>query len=191
MKFTVLARSFVPLLLAFGILTGCAGGLPPAAELTASPPQYQIAANDQLRVTVFDEESLSGEHVVTSEGNIAFPLLGDIQVAGRTPSDVRELIYERLSPDYMSDPRINVEVLSYRPVYVLGEVGRSGTYDYVPEMTATQAIAAAGGYTYRADKSRVIIRRRDDPQERTYELRSDRPVWVMPGDTITVGERYF
>ena len=184
-------KSFIPLILALGVLPGCAGNLPPEAELTAEPPQYQLAANDQMRITVFDEEALSGEYIVTPEGNIAFPLLGDIAVAGLTPSEVGELIYQRLSPQYMSNPRINVEVLSYRPVYVLGEVGRSGTYDYVPEMTATQAIAAAGGYTYRANKSRVVIRRRSDQQERTYELRSDRPVWVMPGDTITVGERYF
>ena len=96
-----------------------------------------------------------------------------------------------LSEGYLNDPRVSIEVLNFRPIYVLGEVQRSGEFSYKPELTATQAIALAGGYTYRAQKNRVFIRRADSDQELTYELSSGHPVYVAPGDTIRVGERFF
>ena len=138
-----------------------------------------------------DEEALSGQHTVTSEGDISFPLLGDIVAAGKTVGEFRSELVQRLSPDYLVDPRISIEILNYRPVYVLGEVERAGEFKYAPELTVTQAVALAGGYTYRADRSRVFVRRAGQPQEVTYELSSERPVYLSPGDTIRVGERYF
>lgn len=171
-------------------LAGC-GSNPPLTRSTEAPPVYLLAPGDSVKVTVFGEESLSGDHVVTAEGDISLPLLGDVPVAGKSLSQVRSVIVDKLSPDYLADPRVSVEVLNYRPIYVLGEVENAGEYKYSANLTATQAIALAGGYTYRADRGRVFIRRSYDGAERTFELSTERPVWIMPGDTIRVGERYF
>jgi len=184
-----LALAILLFLSAFQI--ACAGNIPPVAEAPAQPPAYQIAPGDKMRITVYGEESLSGEHAVTPEGEIAFPLLGNVSAAGRTIEQLHATLADKLSPDYLVNPRIRIEILNYRPIYVLGEVTRSGAFDYVPDLTATQAVALAGGYTYRADRSRVIVRRAGGAQEVTYELRSDRPVYLSPGDTVRVGERYF
>lgn len=172
-------------------LSGCAQSAPPLAETPAQPPQYRLNAGDEIRVTVFGESALSGTHTVTSEGDIAFPLLGDMPVAGKSLPEVRDTLMNRLSPDYITNPRVGVEVLNYRPIYILGEVERAGEYKYAVQLTALQVVAMAGGYTYRADKGRVFIRRGDETDERTYRIAPGRPVWIMPGDTIRVGERYF
>lgn len=172
-------------------LSACAGNTPPIATDGYEPPVYRLAAGDKLQVTVFGEEALSREYVITSTGDISFPLLGDVPAAGRTSAELREDLATRLAQGYMNDPRVNIEVLNYRPFYILGEVESSGEYPYSNDLTVTQAIALAGGYTYRAEKDRVFIRRAGSEQEFTYELGSDRPVYVNPGDTIRVGERYF
>ena len=187
------ARSIASLFLALllGLTAACCGNIPPLADAPAEPPQYRMVAGDQMRITILDEEALSGQHTVTSEGDISFPLLGDIVAAGKTVGEFRSELVQRLSPDYLVDPRISIEILNYRPVYVLGEVERAGEFKYAPELTVTQAVALAGGYTYRADRSRVFVRRAGQPQEVTYELSSERPVYLSPGDTIRVGERYF
>ena len=187
-RYMVAAVLLVPLVMS---QAGCAGNLPPLAEAPAEPPLYRIAAGDKMRITVFGEEALSQEHAVTSEGDIAFPLLGDVQAVGMTIDELRARLIEGLSPDYIVDPRISIEILNYRPVYVLGEVSGAGEFPYVAELTAEQAVALAGGYTYRADRSRVFVRRAGNAQEMTFELNSERPVYLSPGDTIRIGERYF
>ncbi len=188
------ARFFYALslsLLGVGTLAGCAGGAPPLAADPYAAPLYRLVASNQLRITVFGEEALSKNYTVTSAGDISFPLLGDIPAAGKTPQEFTAFLTEQLSNGYLTDPRINVEVLNYPPVYILGEVSRAGDFKYRPELTALQAIALAGGFTYRADKSRIFIRRAGSDNEFTYELDQGRAVYVLPGDTIRVGERYF
>ena len=101
------------------------------------------------------------------------------------------MISDGLSNGYLNDPRVNVEVLNYRPFYILGEVTRAGEFPYATDMSVLQAVALAGGYTYRADQRRVFIRRAGSDQESTYDLASGRTVYIQPGDTIRVGERYF
>lgn len=173
------------------LIGGCAANLPPIGQNSGVPPVYRLAAGDRLSVTVFGEEALSREYVVTSAGDISFPLLGDLPAAGRDPLELSRDLTARLSDGYLNDPRVNIEVLNYRPLYILGEVTRSGEYAYRPEMTALQAIALAGGYTYRADRRRLFILRAGESQELTYEVSSQEPVYVMPGDTIRIGERFF
>lgn len=173
------------------LVTACAGSLPPVATDGFTPPVYRLSAGDRLNITVFGEEALSKEYIVTSEGDLAFPLLGDLPVLGKTGSELAADITKGLDAGYLNDPRVNVEVVNFRPFYVLGEVGKSGEYPYSTNLTVTQAIALASGFTYRAEQRRVYIRRAGSEQEMTYELTSDRPVYVRPGDTIRVGERYF
>ena len=82
-------------------------------------------------------------------------------------------------------------MLNYRPFFILGEVNKPGQYPYVDGLTLAQAVATAGGYTYRANNARVFVRHKDQAQETLYSLANGAPVWVLPGDTIRIGERYF
>ncbi len=173
------------------LVVACASNIPPVATDGYAPPVYRLASGDRLNITVFGEEALSREYVITSAGDLSFPLLGDLPAAGRTPAEVRSAITSGLSSGYLNDPRVNVEVLNFRPIYILGEVSKPGEYPYSTDLTIEQAVALSGGYTYRADKRRVFIRRVGTGEQRTYELSADAPVYVSPGDTIRVGERYF
>lgn len=173
------------------LTTGCAGTIPPAGTAAYQPTEYRMAAGDRLRITVFGEEALTREYAVSSAGDLAFPLIGDIPVVGKTVNELQEILIAGLSKGYINDPRVTAEILNYRPFYVLGEVAKSGEFPFSDDLTVQQAVALAGGYTYRADQRRVFIRRRGQAREETYELTTERPVFVSPGDTIRVGERYF
>jgi polysaccharide export outer membrane protein len=185
---SLLALTLTVLLASLG---ACGGGTPPLATDLGAPLVYKLSVGDKLSITVFGEAALSREYVVTSAGDISFPLLGDLRAAGRSLQDLSAEISEKLSHGYLNDPRVNIEVLNFRPIYVLGEVQKSGEFAFKPELTALQAIALAGGFSYRADKGQVYILRAGSDQELTYELDKGRAVYVLPGDTIRVGERYF
>jgi polysaccharide biosynthesis/export protein len=175
------------------LLSGCAGaGAPPisSAEVAAGLESYRLGAGDRLRVTVFNEPALTGEYNLTPGGVLAFPLIGMIDASGRTIDAVQQDLTARLGEGYVNDPRVSVEVLTYRPFYILGEVNRPGEYAYASGMTVEQAIARAGGFTYRANEKTVFLRRQTGTGESAVPLRSAQ-VGVLPGDTIRVGERCF
>lgn len=175
-------------------LSGCAStGAAPlsSAEAQMGLGAYRLGAGDKLRITVYNEPSLSGEYAVSSAGEVAFPLIGMVPADGRTVQDITQLLTTRISDGYMKDPKVSVEVLNYRPYYILGEVQRPGQYPYVAGMSVEQAVAAAGGFSYRANPKKVNLRRTPDPAEKSVQLRSGEVVAVMPGDTIRVLERYF
>jgi len=174
-------------------LGGCAGaGAPPisTAEVAAGLESYRLGAGDRVRVTVFNEPSLTGEYNITPGGALAFPLIGMVSAGGRTIDAVQQELTGKLAEGYVNDPRVSVEVLTYRPFYILGEVNRPGEYSYASGMTLEQAIARAGGFTYRANEKTVFLRRQTATGESSVPLRSAQ-VAVLPGDTIRVGERYF
>lgn len=155
------------------------------------PTIYRLAAGDRISITVFGEESLSREYAVTSQGDLAFPLLGDMPVANLTVGQLQDMLRARLSEGYLNDPRVTVEVLNYRPFYILGEVNNAGEYPYSDGLTVIQAVAQAGGFSYRADRDTIYIVRAGQGGEESYDIESGRPVYVAPGDTIRIGERYF
>jgi protein involved in polysaccharide export with SLBB domain len=176
-------------LLFLAFLAACGGHVPPVAEMSATPPVYRLGAGDKIRITVFGEEALSREYSITSAGILSFPLIGEVKAAGQSPTELGADLTKRLSAGYLNDPRVSIEMMGYRPFYILGEVERAGEFPYVTDLSALQAVALAGGYTYRADRRRLFIRRAGETEERTYRL-DGRPVWILPGDTIRVGERY-
>jgi polysaccharide biosynthesis/export protein len=151
---------------------------------------YRLEPGDRLRITVFNEPTLTGEYVVTAEGSISFPLIGDVPARGSSMTQVRDVLRTRLADGYLNDPRIAVEPVNYRPYYILGEVNRPGEYPYSVGLKIEQAVAAAGGYTYRANRRTAFLRRTDDAQEKRVNVRKQ-IVRVLPGDTIRIGERYF
>lgn len=175
------------------MLGGCAGaGAPPisTADVAAGLESYHLGAGDRVRVTVFNEPSLTGEYNITPGGALAFPLIGVVAAGGRTIDAVQQELTSKLAEGYVNDPRVSVEVLNYRPFYILGEVNRPGEYSYASGMTVEQAIARAGGFTYRANEKTVFLRRQTGAGESAVPLRSAQ-VAVLPGDTIRIGERYF
>lgn len=175
------------------MLGGCAGaGAPPisTAEVAAGLESYHLGAGDRVRVTVFNEPTLTGEYNITPGGALAFPLIGVVAAGGRTIDAVQQELTTKLAEGYVNDPRVSVEVLNYRPFYILGEVNRPGEYSYASGMTVEQAIARAGGFTYRANEKTVFLRRQTGKAESAVSLRRAQ-VAVLPGDTIRIGERYF
>jgi len=170
-----------------GALSACATPLPPAVDVT-NPPEYRLGPADQIRITVFNEPELTGPYVVGSQGTIAYPLVGSIRAAGLTIPEFTEALRAALS-EYVRNPSVSVEVANYRPFFILGEVQRPGTYPYSASLTVMNAVATAGGFTYRANRNRVFIRHATETEERTYPLTPATP--VLPGDTVRIGERLF
>ena len=153
------------------------------------PPAYRLGSGDQVRIIVFGEEDLSGEFFVDGSGTVSLPLVGEVEAAGKTLQEFRTDLETRLRDGYLNDPRVSAEVLNYRPFYILGEVEESGEYPYTDGLTVMNAVARAGGFTYRANTRVVYIQRADTNTEEEIELTPS--LRVMPGDTIRIAERFF
>ena len=150
---------------------------------------YRLGPGDRLQVSVFNQLDLTGEYTLDGSGRFSIPLIGQMEAVGKTASELEVAIVEALRPDYLVNPRVSVQVLTYRPFYIIGEVGSSGAYPYVDGMTYLNAIAIAGGYTFRAKQDIVYVIRAGDPEEEEVRLPvSDR---VKPGDIIRIDERMF
>ena len=150
---------------------------------------YKLGSGDVIKITVFKQEELSGEYTINGAGQIALPLIGDVNTKDLTVKQVEEAIANKLKPDYLLNPRVNVQVLNYRPFYILGEVKAPKSYPYVDGMTYLNAVAIAGGFTYRAKEDHVMVIRMNDPKKNEIRLNMDEK--VMPGDVIHVEERFF
>lgn len=163
----------------------------PFVPASSFDPQgdYTLGPGDQLRITVYGQEELTGQYKVDAKGFISFPLIGKVPASGRTTTQMEETITNGLNTGYIVDPRVSIEVMNYRPVYVLGEVREPGKFEYAPGMTILQAIASAGGYTYRADEEKVEVTRRTGSAQET--LTVNQSEMVKPGDTIVVKRRWF
>lgn len=162
----------------------------PVAD-SAAPPVYTLGTGDQLHIIVYGEDKLTGQYSVGSDGTVALPLVGNIPASGKTVMDVQTAIVAALAQGYVLEPHVSVQMLNYRPFFILGEVSRPAQYPYVEQMTVAQAVATAGGYTYRANKRAVFIRHKGETTEHRFEVSGSNAVWVLPGDTVRVGERYF
>lgn len=164
-----------------------AAGTGPGRE--AGDVAYRFGSGDKLRVRVYNEDTISGEYEVDSTGNLSLQLLGSVKAAGLTLPELAGTIEHRLREEgYMINPKVAIDVLNYRPFYVLGEVNRPGSYPYVAGMTVLNAIALAGGYTYRAKTSRFeLIRGNGGETNAAVEAQTV----VLPGDIIKVNERFF
>ena len=152
-------------------------------------PGYQLGNGDQIRITVFGQPDLTNTYQVDGQGMLQFPLVGRIHAGGMTAGELQQEIVHKLSPDYIRNPSVSVEVLNYRPFYILGEVNKAGAYPYVSGMTVSQAVAFAGGFTYRAKDNSFQIDRSEHGQHQ--EINASRDTPVRPGDVITIPERFF
>lgn len=147
---------------------------------------YQLGSGDKIRVTVFGEPYLSGEFNINANGTVSLPLIEPVPVAGKTLTEAEQLIRTKLSAGFISDPKVSVDILEYRPFFIIGEVVKPGSYPYVADMTVLHAVAIAGGFTPRAAKNKIVLQR--GPRE-DIPVQNSTP--VLPGDIITVKERFF
>jgi protein involved in polysaccharide export with SLBB domain len=161
-------------------------GTSAAPETTQA--ELRLAPGDKLRVTVFGEDKISGEYQIDNAGSISLPLAGTLQAAGLTKPELEQSITEKLKSNFRN-PRVTVDVTSYRPFYVLGEVQKPGEYQFRSGLNVLSAIAVAGGATYRASTSTVVIQRAGVTELK--EFPQSPTVLVMPGDVVRVPERYF
>lgn len=151
---------------------------------------YRLGPGDRVRIVVYGEKDLSGEYSVDGSGMLSFPLIGQMSAAGLSADALARAIQSRLSPDYLRDPNVSAEILTYRPFYIVGEVKTPGSYPYVSGMTVLNAVALAGGFTYRARDDKFYLNRTADGGGKE-QLDATPDSKVEPGDVITVRERYF
>jgi protein involved in polysaccharide export with SLBB domain len=166
------------------------GGKSNGGSGSANTSDYRLGANDRTRITVFGQPNLTGEYTLDGNGVVAFPLIGNVNADGMTPKELQQAIANKLDPDYLRNPSVSVEVLTRRPFYVMGEVQKPGNYPYVTDITALNAVAMAGGFTYRARTSSFYIKRLDK-DGKMIRIAAKPETIVRPGDTLEVRERYF
>lgn len=171
-------------------MSACASYQPaPAAFHKALNEPYRLDSGDKVRVTVFEQEGLTNTYAVDKSGYVAMPLVGAMPARGQTAAELEAAIATKLRDGFLRDPDISVEVETYRPFFIMGEVTQGGQYAYVPGMTVQNAIAAAGGFTARAEQKTVDLTRQVNGKVATGRVLISDP--VQPGDTVFVRERWF
>ena len=172
------------------LLAGCANNSVPMPVKSALGEEgYVLDSGDKLRLVVYGQEELSGEFTIDPSGHIAVPLIRDVKAAGLTVRQLEDNITDQLQPKYVKDPKVSVQVVEYRSVYILGEVRTPGKYPYVPNMTVLQAVAVAGGHTYRANESSAEVTRLENEKLKSFNLNANE--MVKPGDTVIIKRRWF
>ena len=180
-----LSRNLLALFLLFSNLFLANG----YAKETEGEIFYRLGAGDQLEIRVFNQDDLTGKYTINGAGNISMPLIGTVKAKNATVKELETKLKEKLKPDYLLNPRVSIQVLNYRPYYIIGEVKSPASYPYVSGMTFLNAVAIASGFTYRAKRGYVLVIRANDPDQEEVEMDMDMP--VMPGDIIKVEERLF
>jgi len=173
-----------------GAVPATGGPLVPHAPPGPVEEIYTLDTGDKLRVVVFGQDGLTNSYIVGPDGNITVPLIGAVATRGRTPRQVQQTITARLARSFIREPHVAVEIETYRPFFILGEVTAPGQYPYVPNMTVETAVAVAGGFTPRANQKKVHLTRPVNDGQTAREIVPLAHA-VRPGDTIVVQERWF
>jgi polysaccharide export outer membrane protein len=175
------------------LISGCAGGVLSEAEqkslaaaATAAP---KLEPGDQIRVTVYGEDKLSGDYKLDQSGQISLPLAGTVVAQGLTQAELEQALAKKFRSEYLKNPKVTVTIATLQPYYMMGEVQKPGEYPYRSNLNVLTAMAVAGGPTYRANRNTVEIQRRGETTMREYPISVTVP--VLPGDVIKVPERYF
>ncbi|MBI5260432.1 MAG: polysaccharide export protein [Bradyrhizobium sp.] len=169
----------------------------PVAYAAPMPPSqpvrydaaYRLDAGDKLRVVIYGQDGLTNTYAIDAGGSITMPLIGAVPARGRTTAGLAAEISAKLRNGYIREPSVAVEIETYRPFFILGEVAAPGQYPYVPNMTVESAVAIAGGFSPRAKRDLVTMTHTDASGSMRVVVPLGTP--VGPGDTIHVGERWF
>lgn len=150
---------------------------------------HKIAPGDAISLLVFGEPDLSQENVrVSQTGQVSFPLIGAVSVAGKTTDEVEQIVLKILADGYVRNPRLSVSIFSYRPFFIRGAVAETGSYPYTIGLTVSKAIALAGGSKNSANKNGVSIMR--DGEVVLENISIDSQVVISSGDVITIDEEF-
>jgi polysaccharide export outer membrane protein len=160
---------------------------PPSSRGPVGP--YVLGPGDKVRLKVYGDADVNGEYEVNSAGFVSIPLVGQVKAAGLTTSQLENALVARMKGKIAQDPKINVEIATYASFYVYGEVKKAGVYPFQPGLTVADAVATAGGLTYRADENKVLLQRAGSRSAVIVPV--DGTVRVYPGDNLRVAERYF
>jgi polysaccharide export outer membrane protein len=168
------------------LLVGCSSTEPPECRAGGAIAGYTLGPSDRIRLTVFRHEDLSGEFELDGEGLVAVPLAGEMLAQNLTARQLEDGIERRLTEHgFLIKPQVGVEIVAYRPFYILGEIGSPGEYEYASGLTVVRGVSIAGGFTYRAKQSDIMIERD------THECRAKPNTQLLPDDIVRVGERFF
>ena len=186
----LVAAVLAPLLLSACAQQGTVSGPQFATHQGKQPLHriYHLGVGDKLKVSVFGEDNLSGQFEVNAFGQVSMPLIGEMPAKDLALNEFRDKVARRLSEGFLKNPRVAVEIMNYRPIFVHGEVKSAGEFQFKNGITLRDAVAMAGGYTYRADQSYLNIAREGEP-DALVQLPTDIP--VLPGDNIKIPERFF
>jgi len=174
-----------------GLAAACSGSRPPAApagDNQQAALEYKLQTGDEVAIAVFGQSDLSGKFKVDGNGNLSLPLVGTLHAEGQTPPQLQTSLTEALKA-FLVNPKVTVQVASYRPFYILGEVNKPGSYGFTAGMTVRQAVAIAGGYTKRARTGTVEVFHSGETDKDAVEAPED--YQLLPGDTVQVGKRLF
>ena len=187
MLVTRTARHVWAAALACAMLAGCAHAPPPLPYETAE--HYQLGTGDTVRVIVYNQQSLSNDFTVGDDGTISMPMVGPVKARGQTVQQLEHDIYAKLDDGILVKPGVSVQLAQTRPIFVVGEVGKPGQYTYVTRLNVLGAVAAAGGFTVRADRNAVTVVRtvRERPSEWSAGVLAE----LKPGDVVIVREQFF
>jgi polysaccharide export outer membrane protein len=158
-------------------------------DLVAGANTYRLGSGDQIRVIVYGEDDLGGQFTVDGNGFVSLPLIGQVKASGFAAPDLEIAITNKLADGYVNNPKVSVEVTTYRPFYVIGQVNKPGEYAFVNGMTVLNAVALAGGYTAQADDADVYVRRNGTAREQ--EVAADQTTRIYPGDVVRVSQTTF
>ena len=177
------------------LLSACGGGnFEPATQAQISALKAAAAApssllpGEKLHVVVYEEPTLTGDFVIDPSGYLSLPVVGTMKVAGMTSAQLEAKLVTAFQAAHIKSPGVTVQIAEFRPFYILGEVDKPGTYPYISGLNIMSAIATAGGQTYRANRSQVLIQHVGETTMHSYDL--DWPIPVLPGDIIQIPRRY-
>ena len=147
---------------------------------------YTLGPGDSVRIRVYEHEDLSGSYNVDDTGRISLPLILGVNTRGLTIPELEQKIATELAENYIANPKVSIDLVKSRPFCILGEIRNPGCFSGMHGMNTAQAIALAGGYTYRAFKEKFVVTREDG---RKILATSATPIFA--GDTIEIYERYY
>lgn len=191
-------RTFSKYIAAFLIVSLCAGclALPWSRSVEVVPKgngeekySYRLGANDRIRIQVFGEDDLTTESKISGQGKIKYPLLGELDIGGKTVKEVEEYITQQLRNGYLNDPKVTVNITEYRNFFVYGEAKNPGAYPFREGLTLLKAITLAGGFTQTAAKGRMEVIRKVNGEEKVLRLEMDD--LLQPDDIISIPQSFF
>lgn len=171
------------------LVAGCTTAEIAPVRYAPSATPYRLDSGDRLRLVVFGQQELNSVYTVDPSGNFAVPLIGTVSARGLTTQALEQEIAGKLRQGFLKDPSVSVQVETFRPIFILGEVTQAGQYPYSSGLTGEKAVAVAGGFSPRARQYTLLVTRREEG--RTIEIEQPVQAPIFPGDTVRVLERWF